>query len=62
MDCAGTITEIEPFLADAETMQDLTMAEVTRLGQLMTGVSSNCKAEEASAFYAREDVTEFVSG
>ncbi len=61
-DCDGTIAEIEPFLSGAETMQDLTMAEVTRLGQLITGVSSNCTAEEASAFYARDDVTAFVSG
>lgn len=60
-DCAGTIAEIEPFLANG-TMQDLTIAEVTRLGTLMTAVGTNCTPEEATAFYGREDVTTFVSG
>ncbi len=59
-DCAGTIAAVEQFLARGETMQDLTMAEVTRLGQLMTGVSDNCSAEESSAFYAREDLTTYL--
>jgi hypothetical protein len=61
-DCAGTIAAIEPFLGQGKTMQDLTMAEVTRLGKLMTGVSSNCSTDEASAFFARPDVTAFVGG
>lgn len=61
-DCAGTIAAIEPFLADGKTMQDLTMAQVTQLGQLMTGISSNCTTEEASAFFARPDVTTFIGG
>jgi hypothetical protein len=60
-DCDGTIAEIEPFLANG-TMQDLTIAEVTRLGKLMTAVGTNCTPEEATAFYGREDVTTFVSG
>jgi hypothetical protein len=60
-DCAGTIAAIEPYLGKG-TMKDLTMAEVTTLSQLMTGVSSNCSADEASAFFARDDVNAFVSG
>lgn len=60
-DCNGTIAEIEPFLAKG-TMQDLTISEVTRLGQLMTAVGTNCTPDEATAFYGREDVTTFVSG
>lgn len=59
-DCAGTIAAIEPFLADEKTMQDLTVAQVTQLGPLMTGISTNCSADEASAFFARADVTAFV--
>jgi hypothetical protein len=59
-DCAGTIAAIEPFLANGGTMQDLTMAEVTRLGQLMPGIGTNCTEEEAAAFYAREDLTTFI--
>ncbi|MEY2583916.1 MAG: hypothetical protein QOE09_3765 [Ilumatobacteraceae bacterium] len=59
-DCAGTIAAIEPFLAGGKTMQDLTVAQVTQLGPLMTGISTNCSADEASAFFARTDVTAFV--
>ena len=59
-DCAGTIAAVEQFLAGGGTMQDLTMAEVTRLGQLMTAVRTNCTAEESSAFYAREDLTAYL--
>ncbi len=59
-DCASTIAAIEPFLADGGTMKDLTMAEVTRLGQLMPAVSTNCSEEEAAAFYAREDLNTFI--
>jgi hypothetical protein len=61
-DCAGTIAAIEPYLSKGGTMQDLTIAEVTLLGQLMGGIGTNCTSEEASAFYARDDVTAFVSG
>lgn len=60
-DCDGTIAAIEPFLANG-TMQELTMTEVTRLGSLMTAVSTNCTAEEATAFYGRDDVTAFIGG
>ena len=59
-DCAGTIAAIEPFLASGGTMQDLTMAEVTRLGQLVPAIGTNCTEEEAAAFYAREDLTAFI--
>jgi hypothetical protein len=61
-DCAGTIAAIEPFLAEGKTMQELTMAQVTQFGQLMTGISSNCTSDEASAFFARPDVTTFMGG
>lgn len=60
-DCAGIIAEIEPYLAKGSTMKDLTVAEVTRFGQLMTGVSTGCTAEEAAAFFARADITAFIS-
>jgi hypothetical protein len=60
-DCAGTIAAIEPFLAKG-TMKELTMAELTRVGSLMTAVNTNCTPEETTAFYGRDDVTAFVGG
>ena len=58
-DCAGTIDAIEPYLTKG-TMQDLTVAEVGLVGQLMGAVGTNCSADEAAAFYDRDDVTAFV--
>jgi hypothetical protein len=59
-DCTGTIAAIEPFLGTGKTMQDLTIAEVTRLGGLVTAVTTNCTTEEAAAFFDRDDVTTFI--
>jgi hypothetical protein len=61
-DCAGIIAAIEPYLDGGGKMNDLTMVEVTRFGQLMTGISSTCTSEEAATFFAREDVNAFISG
>jgi hypothetical protein len=60
-DCDGTIAEIEPFIKGGGTMKDLTMTEVTRLGQLMTAVGTNCTSDEATAFFGRADVSAFIS-
>lgn len=61
-DCNGTIAEIEPFVKGGGTMKELTMVEVTRLGQLMTAVRTNCTTEESTAFFGRDDVNAFISG
>ena len=60
-DCAGTIAAIEPFLGEGKSVKDVTMTQLTVVGQLMSAVQTNCSAEEASAFYARDDVTAFVA-
>jgi hypothetical protein len=60
-DCAGTIAAIEPYLTKG-VMKDLTMAEVTKFGQLMSAVSNVCNDTESSAFFARDDVNAFIKG
>lgn len=60
-DCDGTIAEIETFIKGGGTMKDLTMAEVTRLGQLMTAIGTNCTSDQATAFFGRDDVSAFIS-
>jgi hypothetical protein len=59
-DCAGTIAAIEPFLGAGKTIKGLTMAQITVVGRLMSGVSKNCTEAEASDFFARDDVKTFV--
>jgi len=60
-DCDGTIAEIETFIKAGGTMKDLTMTEVTRLGQLMTAIGTNCTSDQAKAFFSRDDVSAFIS-
>lgn len=61
-DCAGTIAEIEGFVKRGGTMQDLTLTEVSRVGQLVTAVGTSCTGDEATAFFGRDDVTAFLGG
>ena len=61
-DCNGTIAELEPFLGGGGKMTDLTIADVTRVSQLLTAVRTNCTEAESTAFFSRDDVTAFVSG
>ena len=58
--CADTIAAIEPTLASGRTMKDLKMVEITKLGQLMTAVGTNCTEDEAAAFYGRDDLKAFI--
>ncbi len=60
-DCAGTTAAIEAYMAKAKTIKDLTMADITSLGKVVTAVSTNCTSDEASAFFARADVKAFLS-
>jgi len=60
-DCTGLITEIEPYLTKGSSMTVLTMTEITRFGQLMNAVRTTCSADEADAFFGRDDVTAFIS-
>ena len=50
------------FVKRGGTMQDLTMAEVTRIGQLITAVQTNCTSEQATALFDRADVKAFMGG
>jgi hypothetical protein len=61
-DCAGTIAAIEPYLGKGTTMKDLTMAEVTQFGKLMTAINTNCTPAESLAFGQRADVAAFIKG
>ena len=36
------------------------MVEITKLGQLMTAVGTNCTEDEAAAFYGRDDLKAFI--
>lgn len=59
--CADVIAAIEPFIAEGKTMRDLTMTQVTRIGQLINGVNTTCTSEESNAFFSRPDVSAFIS-
>lgn len=58
--CAETIAEIEPYISSGKTMQQLTIEELTTVGNLMSAVSTQCSAAEATEFYSRADVQAFL--
>lgn len=59
-DCNATIAAIETYLGKGTTMRDLTMAEVSQFGKLMSAITTNCTPEQQQAFAARDDVTAFL--
>lgn len=61
-DCAGTLAEIQTFVSAGGTMQDLAIADVSRVGQLITAVGTNCTGDEGTAFFEHDDVKTFLGG
>lgn len=59
-DCDTDIAALEAVIAAGGTMQDLPLAEVTYVGNLMTSVQLNCSAEQAAEFFSRADVLAFL--
>jgi hypothetical protein len=61
-DCNATIAEIDSYLSKGTTLKDLKMTEVSRFGELIRAIDTNCTPEQATAFAARDDITKFISG
>lgn len=59
-DCDTDVAALEAVIAAGGTMQDLPLAEVTYVGNLMTSVQLNCSAEQAAEFFSRADVLAFL--
>jgi len=60
-DCDGAIAYMEGLIAEYGTMSELAMNDMMAVGQVMGVIQSECPADQVSAFFAREDVSAFVS-
>jgi hypothetical protein len=60
-DCDGAIAYMEDLIAEHGTMSELAMNDMMAVGQVMGVIQSECPADQVSAFFAREDVSAFVS-
>jgi hypothetical protein len=60
-DCETDIETLEAFIAEKETMGNLTFPEVTGFGQLMTAITTECSAERVEEFFTQPEVEAFMA-
>lgn len=60
-DCETDIEAMEAFIAEKETMGNLTFAELTGFGELMTGITTECTADRVEEFFAQPEVEAFMN-
>ena len=60
-DCETDIEAIEAIIAENDGMGDMTLAEVTEFGSLMTGITTECSADRAQEFLSQPEVQEFMA-
>ncbi len=59
-DCETDIEAMEAVVAEKESMGNLTMAELTELGQLMTAITTECSPERFEEFFSSPEIEEFM--
>jgi hypothetical protein len=61
-DCETDIAAFQELVDRGGTMQDLTFAELSTVGNLVTSITSNCTVERANEFFTKEDVAAWMGG
>jgi hypothetical protein len=61
-DCETDIEAVMVFVDAGTSMNELTLAEATTVGSLMTSISTNCSAERFQEFVSDPDVAAFLGG
>lgn len=60
-DCETDIEMMEAIIAENDGMADMTLAEVTEFGSLMTGITTECSTDRAQEFLSQPEVQEFMA-
>ena len=60
-DCETDIESMEALIAESDGMGDMTLAEVTEFGSLMTAITTECSADRAQEFLSQPEVQEFMA-
>ena len=61
-DCETDISAMQAMIDQGGTMDDLTMAELTAVGTLVTSISTNCSQDRSFEFFSQDDVAAFLGG
>lgn len=60
-DCETDIERMELLIDDNDGMGDMSLAEVTAFGSLMTSITTECSADRAQEFLSQPEVQEFMA-
>jgi hypothetical protein len=61
-DCETDIATLQGYVDQGGTMSDLTMGELTAVGELMTAIGTECSSERFQEWFSQEDVIAWQSG
>ena len=60
-DCETDIEAMEAVVAEKESMGNLTMTELTEVGQLITAITTECTLERTEEFFSQPEIEAFMS-
>jgi hypothetical protein len=60
-DCETDIEMMGAIIAENDSMGDMTLAEVTEFGSLMTAITTECSTDRAQEFLSQPEVQEFLA-
>lgn len=61
-DCETDIASLQAIIDQGGTMEDLTLVDITNIGNLATSITSSCSPERAAEFFSQPDFTDFMGG
>jgi hypothetical protein len=61
-DCEGAIAYMEGLMDEFSSMSEISLAELTQIGNVTGVIGSECSLEQANEFFSRQDVQDFMSG
>ena len=61
-DCETDIAAMQAIVDQGGNMEDLSLADVTAVGALVTSISTNCSQDRSLEFFSQDDVSAFLGG
>ena len=61
-DCQGAIDHMEGLMDEFSSMSEVSLADLTEIGNVTGVIGQECSTEEASEFFGRQDVQDFMAG
>ena len=61
-DCQGAIDHMEGLMDEFSSMSEVSLADLTEIGNVTGVIGQECSTEEAGEFFGRQDVQDFMAG